>query len=207
MPWARFADDYLGNSKLTGLSTVAIALDVTSIIYSARDLRDGHLTQSDVQVIATLIHLRRWAPVVGELVHARRWAPTSVGWDIHDYLEYQPSREAVLRQRDEDRVRKRRGAQTTNGHRLPAGSGPDSENNPGAPGPGPGVNSRPPARLAGRSAPAGAREPADFQPLGDLLAADLPDEVLERLGRPPIGQPAKAASPSIPSQETPGAVG
>lgn len=201
MPWARFADDYLGNSKLAGLSTVAIALDVSSIIYSARDLRDGHLTQNDVQVIATLIHLRRWAPVVGELVHARRWAPTPVGWDIHDYLEYQPSREAVLRQRDEDRARKRRGAQTTNGHRIPAGSGPDSENNPGAPGPGPGpeyVNAAAAAVTPGRLSRARTR--ADPQPLGDLLVPgqqrqqrqleNLPDEVRERLAQPPLGDTA-----------------
>jgi hypothetical protein len=108
MPWARFADDYLGNAKLTTLSTAAIALDVTGIIYSARELRDGHLSTNDVQVVASLIHLRRWVQAVAELVMARRWIETAAGWDIHDYLEYQPSREQVLADRTAAAQRMRR---------------------------------------------------------------------------------------------------
>jgi len=113
---------------------------MAGIIYSARELRDGHLSVTDVQAIGALIHLRNWDVAVQQLVAARRWeAPEHIsGWYIHDYLEFQPSREAVLRQRDEDRARKRRGAQTTNSQRIPAGTPPDSENLPGAPGPGPG---------------------------------------------------------------------
>jgi hypothetical protein len=56
----------------------------TSIIYSARDLRDGHLTASDVQVIATLIHPKRWQPggrAGGHGADGHAWV------DIHDYLD------------------------------------------------------------------------------------------------------------------------
>jgi hypothetical protein len=97
MPWARFEDDYLGNQKLTTLSTPAIALDMAGIVYSARELRDGRLTTTDVQLIATLIHLRRWQPVAAELVRVNRWTECEGGgYAIHDYLDYQPSREQVL---------------------------------------------------------------------------------------------------------------
>jgi hypothetical protein len=118
MPWARFADDYLGNPKLASLSTAAIALDMASIIYSARDLRDGHLTDHDVRVIAALLHLRRWEPATDELVVVHRWIVVPGGWEIHDYLDYQPSRAKVLAERAAAAQRKRR---------IPAGVPPDSE--------------------------------------------------------------------------------
>jgi len=110
MPWARFADDYLGNVKLATMSTSAIALDMAAIIYSARELRDGHLSVADVHAIAALIHLKTWKPAVTQLVQRCRWVPllTGDGWDIHDYLEYQPSREQVLAERTAAADRKRR---------------------------------------------------------------------------------------------------
>ena len=138
MPWARFEDDYLGNQKLARLSTAAIALDLAAIIYSARELRDGLLSLTDVETIAVLIHIRAWRRPAVELVRVNRWESTDDGFTIHDYLEYQPSRAQILAQREDDRIRKRRGAQTTNARRIPAGVVPDSENTPGAPGPGPG---------------------------------------------------------------------
>ena len=108
MPWARFEDDYLGNAKLTTLSTAAIALDMAAIIYSARELRDGLLRASDVDAIATLIHIRRWAPVAAELVAVNRWSVSAGGYAIHDYLEYQPSRQQVLGDRAAAAYRMRR---------------------------------------------------------------------------------------------------
>ena len=131
--------------------------------------------------------------------------PSRADWAIHDYLDYQPSREKVLGERAAAVERKRQAAaKRTNGVHEDSGRNP-GEFAPYSGSPVPGSDRfRPPARQAGRTAGAPAREPTDFQPLGDLLAADLPDEVLERLGRAPIGQPAKPASPSIPSQETNG---
>jgi len=137
VPWARFADDYLGNPKLARLSTAAIALDMASIIYSARDLRDGYLTDHDVRAIAALLHLRRWEPATDELVVVHRWVVVPGGWEIHDYLDYQPSRAKVLAERAAAAQRKRR---------IPAGVPPDSAgSSPGVrpesgdpvPGPGP----------------------------------------------------------------------
>jgi hypothetical protein len=117
MPWARFEDDYLGNRKLTTLSTLAIALDMAGIVYSARELRDGRLTVADVQIIAALIHIRRWSPAAEELVRVNRWQVLeSGGWMIHDYLDYQPSREKVLTERTSAAERKRRQRRDENGH-------------------------------------------------------------------------------------------
>jgi hypothetical protein len=138
MPWARFEDDYLGNQKLATLSTAAIALDMAAIIYSARELRDGVLSAADVQTVAALIHLKRWPPAAAELVRVNRWTSGKGVYTIHDYLEYQPSREQILKQREEDRERKRRGARVTNATRNSSGGREDSGRTPDAPVPGPG---------------------------------------------------------------------
>jgi len=135
MPWARFEDDYLGNQKLTTLSTAAIALDMASIVYSARELRDGQLTVADVQTIAALIHIRRWAPVAAELVTVNRWTSTGDIYSIHDYLEYQPSRQQVLTERAAaaERMRRARSGRSSS-ERSPELR--EKFNNP-VPGPGP----------------------------------------------------------------------
>jgi len=135
MPWARFEDDYLGNKKLTTLSTAAIALDMASIVYSARELRDGQLTVADVQTIAALIHIRRWAPVAAELVTVNRWTSTGDIYSIHDYLEYQPSRQQVLTERAAaaERMRRARSGRSSS-ERSPELR--EKFNNP-VPGPGP----------------------------------------------------------------------
>ena len=40
-------------------------------------------------------------PIVCALVDAGLWEETEGGWNIHDYLDYQPSRYEVLKQRRE----------------------------------------------------------------------------------------------------------
>lgn len=170
MPWARFEDDYLSNRKLVTLSTAAIALDMAGIIYSARELRDGVLSAADVHVVTSLIHIRKWQVLAAELVDAHRWHPREEGgFVIHDYLDYQPSRQQILAERAAGRDRKRR-ERAPNGHfvRPDSGGNPqgipresNGSHNAPVPGPGPGPGSpsqnfpetppNPPRKRRGRS--------------------------------------------------------
>jgi hypothetical protein len=123
MPWVRFEDDYLFNGKVRGIGPFARLLDMSAIIYSARELRDGQLRPEEVKMIATLVRIAKWKPAADELVEHGRWElhvepPLYV---IHDYLKYQPSREKILAQREADRLRKVHGGQarhTPNGVTL-----------------------------------------------------------------------------------------
>jgi len=100
MPWVRFADDYLSNPKVVTLGPLPRLLDLASIIYSARELRDGHLTRADVITVAAQVGIVRWVRPAAELVEVGRWHAQADGaYDIHDYLEYQPSRVEVLAKR------------------------------------------------------------------------------------------------------------
>jgi hypothetical protein len=191
MPWARFADDYLGNQKLATLSTSAIALDMAGIIYSARELRDGHLSKADVQAMAALIHLRRWEPAAGELVAVCRWVLETGGWCIHDYLEYQPARAEVLAER-----------QQTHSSKVAAGragglaTAKQKGQQKGSPVPGPGSNSKN-LTPAGSGSSLAARDHArDADP--KLLADHLALIAAERASH------AKPSQPSQNSSETNG---
>lgn len=100
MPWVRFADDYLSNPKVLRLGPLPRLLDVSAIIYSARELRDGHLSHADVVAVAAQVGIVRWVRSAAELVEVGRWHACPDGaYDIHDYLEYQPSRDEVLAKR------------------------------------------------------------------------------------------------------------
>jgi hypothetical protein len=110
MPWVRFEDDYLFNAKIQTLGPYARLLDFSAIIYSARELRDGRLTVEDVRLVARLVQIPRWQLAANELVERGRWQVCSHPslYVIHDYLEYQPSREKILAKREADRLRKHR---------------------------------------------------------------------------------------------------
>lgn len=102
MPWVKFADDYLANEKIKDLGPYARLLDVAGIIYCARELRDGQLSEADVRTVAALAHVPRWAPAAAELCAVGRWLRCADGsYAIHDYLAYQPTRAAVLAERHE----------------------------------------------------------------------------------------------------------
>ena len=161
MPWARFEDDYLSNTKLATLSTSAICLDMATIVHSARELRDGVLTKADIQTVAALIHLKRWESASAELLRVNRW---TVGPDgcylIHDYLEYQPSRDQVLAERaakHEAKVRAGRAgglakakqnASSDPSKPLAQGVANAKQKSSPVPGPGPGPGPGMPAELA-----------------------------------------------------------
>lgn len=107
MPWAKFDDGCSDHPKtLTTWAEdpAAFGLDCRAIIYCAKHLTDGFLARPV---------LDSWFPdradetparLVGILVKARRWLEVDGGWEIHDYLEYQPSREEV----EEERAKKAR---------------------------------------------------------------------------------------------------
>ena len=184
MPWVRFADDYLANDKVKDLGPYARLLDVAGIIYSARELRDGQLSENDVRTIAAIAHVSRWKQAVVELCGVGRWLRCTDGtYVIHDYLTYQPSRESVLKERERDRARK-----LSSSGRNPSGIPPESERNPNAPVPGPVPGIKSPAGPARQA----TRAPAHESP--ELVAEHLRRIEQERASRAAPRQPTKRSS-------------
>lgn len=111
MAWVRFDDTFWTHPKLERLSDKAHRLYLRSIGYCAQHLTDGVL---DDAALRTLGALKRHAD---ELVAGGCWdiIPDG-GYTVHDYLEFNPTREAVLARRRKEADKKARQRETPNRH-------------------------------------------------------------------------------------------
>ena len=106
MTWAKIDDLMPEHPKVLRLSSDAFRVHVSAICYASRNLTDGAIAD------AALHSLRATDAVVHELKRANLWErERGKGWQIHDYLEYNPSREQVLAQRQERARAGQRGGQ------------------------------------------------------------------------------------------------
>ena len=112
MPWVRFDDQYPIHRKVDGLSDAAFRLHTSAVFWCARNLTDGFVSREDLGGVTARVRTpERFA---SECVKRGTWhdarepcpslkCPQPVdqdGWRIHDYLDYQPSREQVKRDRE-----------------------------------------------------------------------------------------------------------
>lgn len=102
MTWLRLDGTFPTHSKISERSDAAFRAHVEGLCHAALHLTDGHVPPGVLRRFAT-------SKVRRELVAAGLWndAPDGGIW-IHDYLAYQPSRDAViaLRQKRADAGRK-----------------------------------------------------------------------------------------------------
>ena len=103
MPWARFDDGFPGHRKVRRLTDGAYRLHTTAICHCAHDLTDGRVTPEDIEDMPSI---RQSEKRIAELIKRDLWSVVSDGWMIHDYLDYNPSREQVMAERKGARERK-----------------------------------------------------------------------------------------------------
>jgi hypothetical protein len=97
MAWVKLDDQWYDHPKLLDLPLEAVGLWVIGLTYSNRYLTDGYVPKAGVsRVVAKPERQAR------HLVERGLWHPVEGGWQIHDYLDYQPSAEA-----EKDKRRKR----------------------------------------------------------------------------------------------------
>ncbi len=113
MPWLRFDDQFNNHPKILQAGFVAAALHMRAIIYCGQYLTDGfvpasvpdtliNLGQGKALFVGDMDYLERaeskltvvlnWE-LVERLVEVGLWAEVEGGWQIHDYLEWNPSGE------------------------------------------------------------------------------------------------------------------
>ena len=104
MGWARFDDKRHTNEKLLAAGLAADGLDARAITYSASHETNGHLSEI---VVRSLSMSHNWRRLVDTLVRVGRWEPddTLGGWWIHDYLEYNPSKQELEAKRTTEKER------------------------------------------------------------------------------------------------------
>ena len=111
MSWVKMDDNFADNPKVSALSDAAFRLQVAGICYCNRQLSDGFIQAAEVP---RLVRTFRKA-ALAELVACGIWREVRVGetvttYEIHDFLEWNESRETVQAKRDraKDRASKSR---------------------------------------------------------------------------------------------------
>jgi hypothetical protein len=104
MSWVRLDDQFANHAKIMSVSSDAFRLHVTAMCWSASQLTDGAVPVAATRQLGWFCTDLKQA--TAELVLAELWemAPGG-GWLIHDYLEYNPSKEQVLKERAEAKER------------------------------------------------------------------------------------------------------
>ena len=116
MPWVKIDEGMPDHEKVAPLSDKAFRSHIEAICYSARMLTDGRVTDG-------IARAKSWHRVADALVSAGLWEVTDGGWLIHDYLDFNPSREKV----ESDRAAARERMANARGNK--GGTSPDVQPN------------------------------------------------------------------------------
>lgn len=108
MSWFKVDDGFLTHPKVYGIKSGPLALWLRAGCWCAGELTDGHIPKRALRGLeAKPAHIQ-------ELVDRGLWETAEDGFQFHDWLDFQPSREQVLKTRNEtlQRVRRHRNAVT-----------------------------------------------------------------------------------------------
>lgn len=105
MTWTKLSDDFCDNPGLLQLERGVRLLFVEGLVWSNRHSTDGDLPRFALAKITDEPDAELAAK---RLVEAHLWADTADGWRIVDFLEQQPSRAAVEKERKLKAERQRR---------------------------------------------------------------------------------------------------
>lgn len=101
MPWAKLDDGLAFHAKIIEAGNAATGVWARGLAWSAFHLTDGHVPAKIARVIAG-----ESRGALAALVRSRLWVECPGGYQIHDYLKYNPSKAEVLEKREKDRTRK-----------------------------------------------------------------------------------------------------
>lgn len=103
MTWLRIDDGFTEHPTIDALSAEAFKLHVAALCYCARNLTDGRVPKLAAMRLTATAKARH----ADELATAGLWTPCPDGWVIRNYLEFNPSKENVERERRAARDRQR----------------------------------------------------------------------------------------------------
>lgn len=97
MAWVSLDDRFPEHRKNSGLSDAAFRLHISAICYCNRELSDGVIEAGEVPRLVR--RFRRSS--LDELVERGHWLPMLDGayYQLHDYLDWNPSKERVMSRR------------------------------------------------------------------------------------------------------------
>lgn len=109
--WLKLDDQFHEHPKLRAVGPEAAWLHIGAMCLSARFLTDGFIAESDIPLLAPTTPSRTRNKFVSKLLELGLWERANGGYQIHDWLDYQPSADSVRTEREKarERMRDRRG--------------------------------------------------------------------------------------------------
>ncbi|MFD4257759.1 hypothetical protein ACFWR9_09005 [Streptomyces sp. NPDC058534] len=120
MPWVKLDDRFPSHRKVALLTDRAFRLHVSALCWASENLTDGRIADRELPLVAKVRNVKATAQ---QLAEAGVWDRIEGGWEIHDYLDYNPSREQVLVERKKNAERQERFRRRKNGKPTPPGNG------------------------------------------------------------------------------------
>jgi len=106
MAWVRIDDSYGRNPKILSAGPLCRDLYILALCWCNNQLSDGYIPASILYTLSP--GLRAADKVAGRLVELGLWHKVDGGYYIHDYTEYQPTKEQVMAQRRASAARQER---------------------------------------------------------------------------------------------------
>lgn len=114
MPWVKIDDGFSEHIKMVEVGPLGMALQMAALCYCNHHLTDGYVPGS---VAKRLIDLDGMPVTFGQLarkmIDAGVWTVDGDGYRIHDYLEFQPSKDQVMADREQKRTAGAKGGQAS----------------------------------------------------------------------------------------------
>src|SRR5699024_9201072 len=102
MAWFRVDDNFYDHPKVDELSLEAVGIWLLCGTYVAKQLTDGFIPDRRITRLGGNDDL------VQELVEAELWDPVDGGYMFRNWMDYQPTKDAVEAKREADRERQRK---------------------------------------------------------------------------------------------------
>jgi hypothetical protein len=120
MVWVKIDDGFPEHPKVLSAGPLAMAMQIAALCYCNRNMTDGFIPKAAGLRFLDFsgLGMRMWTNdtfgggedasaelVIEDLVNAGMWDVVPGGWQIHDYLEFQPSKADILAERDKTKQR------------------------------------------------------------------------------------------------------
>lgn len=114
MPWVKIDDEFSEHPKMVEVGPLGMALQMAALCYCNHHLTDGYVPGS---VAKRLIDLEgmplTFGQIAKKLIDVGVWTADGDGYRIHDYLEFQPSKDQVVADREQKRTAGAKGGQAS----------------------------------------------------------------------------------------------
>jgi hypothetical protein len=178
MAWLKLDDQIFLNRKVAQCDSDTKLLYIVGLTYCANQLTDGFIPEATLPLLAGMAGLD-WQIAkqsAGKLLDVCLWVATDKGWQIPDYLDYNPSREQVIHNQQVRSEAGKRGGYAKskqNAGKLPSKTQANAKQNPG--------KSLPPSPSPNDDDKGMKEDDEDHHPLNDHAATNNGDGKAEAI--------------------------